>query len=209
MERRSLVILVVVASELLLRLVYMHVLLPASPLFSSDAAKLFYTAAARLFQMGVIFYLAFYLCGLKTKDFKKEVLIGLGVSLAFGGAVLLSDLASRMVMQGGWLKFLLARQSFPNPLLFLLVGCVFGPFVEELFFRGVMYSWLRERVPAVAAVVLSSLIFAGLHPGFAIQFAGGLLFTVLYEWRRNIWPGFIVHAAANVGIWVVPWVYPL
>jgi membrane protease YdiL (CAAX protease family) len=82
---------------------------------------------------------------------------------------------------------------------------VFGPFVEELFFRGVLYSWIRERMPAATAIALSSLIFAGLHPGFAIQFIGGLLFASLFEWRRNVWPGFIVHAAANVGIWIVPW----
>lgn len=209
MDRRSLVILVVITSELLLRLVYVHVLQPLSPLFATDAAKLLYTAAARFFQMGIILFLAFDLCGLKTKTFRKEVVVGIGVSLAFGGAVLLSDLASRLVMQGGWLKLLLARQSFPNPLLFFLVGCVFGPFVEELFFRGVLYSWLRERMTTLAAIVLSSLIFAGLHPGFAVQLAGGLLFASLFEWRRNVWPGFIVHAAANVGIWIVPWIHPL
>jgi membrane protease YdiL (CAAX protease family) len=200
MDRRSLVIMVVIGSELLLRFVYGR--------FSLGIDPLLYTAAARLFQMAVVFSLAFELCGIRTRTMGKEILIGVVVSLAFGGTVLLSDLASRTVLQGGWLKFLLARQTVTGPVLFFLVGCVFGPFVEELFFRGVLYSWLRERMPAVAAIVLSALLFAGVHPGFPVQFIGGLLFASIFEWRGNIWAAYIVHAAANFGIWVVPWIYP-
>ena len=61
-------------------------------------------------------------------------------------------------------------------------------------------------MPPAAAIVLSSLLFAGLHPGFAVQLVGGLLFASLFEWRKSIWAGFIVHAAANFGIWLIPWI---
>jgi membrane protease YdiL (CAAX protease family) len=203
MERRSLVIMAVIGSELVLRLVYEHVLQPAGPFFATGEAKLLYTAGVRFIQAAIIFFLAFDLCGFKTRTFRKEVLIGVGVSLAFGAAVLLSELLSRLVLQGGWLHLLLSHQTISAPMLFFLVGCVFGPFVEELFFRGVLYSWLRERMSTASAIVLSALLFAGVHQGFAIQLIGGLLFATIFEWRRSIWAGFIVHAAANTAMWVI------
>lgn len=208
MDKRGLVILMIILSELVLRLVYTHLLLPADPLFGTAAAKLFYTAAARLLQTGLILFLAFDLCGIRTAAPGREILIGAGVAAAFGAAVLLSDLAGRLLLQGGWLELVLARQSVTDPLLFFLVGCVLGPFAEELFFRGLLYSWLREGMPAVLAVALSSLLFAGVHQGFFVQLAGGLLFGVVFEWRKNIWAAFVVHAAANFGIWIVPWIHP-
>lgn len=206
MDRRSLVIVVVIGSELLFRLAYANLLLPAGPPFDTDAVKLLYTAAARVAQCAAIILLALDLCGLKTESPRNEALVGIGVSLAFGAAVLLSDLAIRPFFAGGWLSLLLSRQTVAEPMLFFLVGCVLGPFAEELFFRGTLYAWLRERMPPAVAIALSSLLFAGLHPGFAVQFIGGLLFASLFEWRKSIWAGFIVHAAANLGIWLIPWI---
>jgi len=36
-----------------------------------------------------------------------------------------------------------------------------------------------------------------------------VLFACLYEWRNNVWPGFVLHAAANFGLWVLPGIHPL
>jgi membrane protease YdiL (CAAX protease family) len=200
MDRRSLVIMVVIGSELFLRLAYQYLSLPVDPLV--------YTGAARILQTVLILYLAFNLSGFPVRSLQREVLIGISVSLSFGALVLLSDLASRLALQGGWLQLVLARQTLSNPLGYFFVACVLGPFAEELFFRGILYSWLRERMPAAAGIVLSALFFAGLHPGFLIQLIGGLLFATVFEWRRNIWAAFIVHATANLGIWIVPCIYP-
>jgi membrane protease YdiL (CAAX protease family) len=208
MDRRSLLIFLIIGSELALRLVDVYLLQHLDPFFGTPAAQLLYTAAARVLQAAVILYLALDLCGVKASDPWKEVLAGVGVSLAFGAAVLASDLASRHFMQDGWLMRILGKQYAPDPVLYFLVACGVGPFVEELFFRGVLYAWIRERMPAAVSVLVSAVIFASLHPGFLIQLVGGLLFAVVFEWRRSIWAGFILHAAANLGIWIVPWIYP-
>lgn len=169
-----------------------------------------YTLVARLIEMAVILGFSFQLCGIKTVSVPRELAAGLAVSCIFGALVLLADLSSRLILNGGLLPLLIAKQNVNNPMLYLLAGCLFGPFVEELFFRGLLYSWIRERIPAVPSIIITSLLFSSVH-GFLspIQFIGGILFASIYEWRKNIWAPFVVHALGNIGIWIVPYIYPL
>ncbi len=169
-----------------------------------------YTLVARLIQMAVILGFSLQLCGIKTVSLPRELAAGLAVSCIFGALVLCADLSSRLILNRGLLPLLIAKQNVNNPMLYLLAGCLFGPFVEELFFRGLLYSWIRERIPAVPSIIVTSLLFSSVH-GFLspIQFIGGILFASTYEWRKNIWAPFVVHALANIGIWIVPDIYPL
>lgn len=83
---------------------------------------------------------------------------------------------------------------------------------EELFFRGVVFSELMERVrvkPLTAAVIVSGL-FAGLHlfnlnsyasPGYAFvqiifAFSISLVLSYLYLYK-GIWPCIAVHGLIN------------
>lgn len=53
-----------------------------------------------------------------------------------------------------------------DPLFLALIAltvCLLGPLVEELLFRGALLAWLARRMPVAAAVVISALVFAGLH----------------------------------------------
>ncbi len=169
-----------------------------------------YTLVARLIEMAVILGFSFQLCGIKTVSVPRELAAGLAVSCIFGALVLLADLSSRLILNGGLLPLLIAKHHVNSPMLYLLAGCLFGPFVEELFFRGLLYSWIRERIPAVPSIIITSLLFSSVH-GFLspIQFIGGILFASIYEWRKNIWAPFVVHALGNIGIWIVPYIYPL
>jgi membrane protease YdiL (CAAX protease family) len=201
MDRRIGVILIVILVELVFRLVYSTVPLPVSPLL--------FTMMVRLAEALIILGLAFYLSGVPARSIPREILIGAGVAVAFGAAVVLGDAASRALLEGGALRFLIGRQEVADPVLFFLVVCVIAPFAEELFFRGLFYSWLRQRMPVIVSIVVSALFFAGMHGFIApVQLAGGLIFAGLYEWRGNVWAPYTVHAAANLGIWVLPWLYP-
>ncbi len=171
---------------------------------------LLYTFVVRLIQMAVILAFSFNLCGIVPAMLGRELTIGLAASCIFGALVLVADLSSRLIIHGGLLPLLVTRQRVDSPLLFLLAGCFIGPFVEELFFRGLLYSWMREHIPAVLSIIITSLLFASLHGQLSpVQFIGGLLFASIYEWRKNIWAPFVVHALGNLGIWIVPSIYPL
>jgi membrane protease YdiL (CAAX protease family) len=169
-----------------------------------------YTLAARLVQMAVILASSLSLCGVIHVNLAKELGIGLTVAIVFGALVFLADISSRIVLPGGLLNLLLAKQHVDKPILFFLTGCLVGPFVEELFFRGLLYSWMRERIPVILSILLTSLLFASLHGLLSpVQLMGGIIFASIFEWRKNIWAPFVIHSLANLGIWMVPYVYPL
>jgi membrane protease YdiL (CAAX protease family) len=77
---------------------------------------------------------------------------------------------------------------------------------EEFFFRGYLQGRLRDAMPPLAAIALSSLLFGLGHflvdfdPGrLAVAFPG-VLFGLLYERTRSIAPGAVFHAACNLYI---------
>jgi membrane protease YdiL (CAAX protease family) len=170
---------------------------------------LIYTLMARLVELSVILVFSYRLCGVITVSLSKELAIGLGIAAAFGASVLATHLVSRIFMEKGLLSLLLSRQPFNQWVSFFFIGCLIGPFVEELFFRGLLYAWMRQRLGASICIILTSLLFAGLHGNISvIQLAGGILFASIYEWRRNIWAPFVVHSLANIGLWIIPWILP-
>lgn len=91
-------------------------------------------------------------------------------------------------------------------ILFLIVGGTFGPVAEELFFRGVLYGFLR-RWGVIVAVVLSTLIFVLCHPiGHGIpvtRLVGGLLFALAYEFGGSLIVPITIHALGNLTIFTV------
>lgn len=202
MDRRFGVIIAVIICEAAFRLAY--------PALSLSVDPLLYTLGARAVEMTVILSLGFSVSGIKAESIRTEILIGIGAAAAFGALAVAVDLLSRLVLTGGILKLMIARQQVSDPLLFFVVGCVVAPFAEELFFRGLFYSWLRERLPIVLSVIFSALAFASIH-GFLspVQITGGLLFAAIFEWRKNVWAPYTLHAIANFGIWMFPWIYPL
>lgn len=91
-------------------------------------------------------------------------------------------------------------------LLFLLTGAVVSPFVEELFFRGLLYGFFR-RWGVAAGVILSTAVFAGLHlPGTALpvtQVIGGIVFCLAYEKGKSLMTPYIIHALGNAAIFIL------
>jgi membrane protease YdiL (CAAX protease family) len=199
MDRRIIAILGVSIIETAMRLFYRHI----------GIDPFLYTLIARLVQTAVILGIAFDYSGIKTRSFNKEIFIGIVCIALFGILVLSADLISRLIVHGGVLGRLLKKQVVSNPILFFIVGCLFGPFVEELFFRGLIQSLARQYIPAFAAIAVSSVFFATMHGSFSVvQLAGGIMFGIIYEWRGSIWTGYIFHVAANIGIWLYPYLWP-
>jgi len=186
--------------EALMRLVY--------PSFTLDG--LTYTLIARAIQLGIILGLCWDQCGIRTPTPGRELIIGLGIAACFGLIVLGIDMAARLFVPGGIIMPLIGRPVVKDPLRFLLVGCIFAPLVEELFFRGIIYSWIRRSQTVPVAVLVSAALFASMH-GFLspVQLIGGIAFAVVYEWRGSIWAAYVLHVLANAGIWSIGQLYPV
>jgi membrane protease YdiL (CAAX protease family) len=199
MDRRIYAILGVTVVEIAMRLLYRHI----------GIDPFLYTLIARSVQAGLILGVARDDSGMKTGSFKKEIYFGIICTAVFGTLVLSADIISRLALHAGVLGMLLRKQVVSNPVLFFFTGCLLGPFVEELYFRGMVQTVARQYIPAFAAVAVSSVFFASMHGSFSVvQLAGGIMFGIIYELRGSIWAGFIFHVAANIGIWLYPYLWP-
>jgi membrane protease YdiL (CAAX protease family) len=132
---------------------------------------------------------------------------GLIWSAAFA---LVVALASAVLYVAGIDLLLLLKVRLPGrlsqTLLFLLVGGIVGPIAEELFFRGVLYGFLR-RWGVVVAIVVSTGLFVLAHPisqGFPIpQAAGGIVFALAYELEGSIMSPIVIHVLGNLALYTL------
>ena len=90
--------------------------------------------------------------------------------------------------------------------LYLLIGGVIGPLAEEIFFRGILYGYLR-RWGIYAAVIVSTLLFVLPHlTGSNLpvtQLVGGIVFAIAYEKEKNLMVPITIHCLGNLAIFSI------
>jgi len=87
-----------------------------------------------------------------------------------------------------------------SPIWFFIVGAVFAPFVEEVFFRGFLFQGFRHRYGWINAMLLSSAIFAAAHLDlvtFIPTFILGNVLAYVYHRSNSVWPGITLHFLVN------------
>ena len=87
-----------------------------------------------------------------------------------------------------------------SPLWFFIVGAVFAPLVEEIFFRGFLFQGFRQRYGWVTAMLVSAAIFAVAHLDLVVlipTFILGCLLAYMFHRSNSIWPGIILHFLVN------------
>ena len=86
------------------------------------------------------------------------------------------------------------------------VGCIIGPIVEEVFFRGYLYSFFRQW-GILFGVVVTTGIFAVLHLHISgipyIQMIGGLAFAISYEIEGSLIVPIIIHVSGNIALYTL------
>lgn len=87
-----------------------------------------------------------------------------------------------------------------SPVWFFIVGAIFAPLVEEIFFRGFLFQGFRERYGGVTAMLLSAAIFATAHLDLVVlipTFILGCLLAYVFHRSNSIWPSIILHFLVN------------
>jgi membrane protease YdiL (CAAX protease family) len=82
----------------------------------------------------------------------------------------------------------------------VVLFCVIAPIVEELTFRGVGQSLLRERFGAMPAIVLVGIAFGAWHGlliALLVLIPFGSALAYLRERTDSVIPGMVVHALFN------------
>jgi len=90
--------------------------------------------------------------------------------------------------------------SWLNFGLMLVLAGVVAPIVEEIFFRGLVYGWLRSRAPLFVAVLLSAAIFAVAHVVpilIPALFVVGIILALAYELSGSLWLSILLHGLQN------------
>lgn len=76
------------------------------------------------------------------------------------------------------------------------------PIMEEVGFRGLIYTTLRSRLTPTLAIVLCAVFFSALHlssiADFFSIFWSGLLLAYAYERYHSLLPGIVMHSAGNL-----------
>ncbi len=146
--------------------------------------------------------------GLKVSSFFKDLLSGIS------GYILVLPLLFTALVISIWFLSIIGYTPPPQPvfevlmkeerskiLLFLTIFvAVFGPIIEEMFFRGFMYSALKKRFGIFIAMILSASIFSILHTnivGFLPIMTLGMLLAYLYEKTGSLIAPMIVHIIHN------------
>ena len=99
------------------------------------------------------------------------------------------------------IQLLLFQQRDPAVIVVLvLLSCVIAPVAEELFFRAVLFSAVRQRTSRGLAMFLSGAAFALLHTnvvGFLPILLIGLFLSYIYERTGSLLAPIAVHIAHN------------
>ncbi|HHX41328.1 MAG TPA: CPBP family intramembrane metalloprotease, partial [Armatimonadetes bacterium] len=95
----------------------------------------------------------------------------------------------------------LRAQGFWDWAILILVVVVVAPLFEEVFFRGALYAAIRRHAGAGAAVAVTSLFFALVHPQLPLGslpiLALGIVFALAVELRRSLIPSIVAHMLNN------------
>lgn len=124
-----------------------------------------------------------------------------------GGFGILVCLGFGILFLIGKNPFMLFHAGFPKEtwelLLFLFLRGVIGPVAEEIFFRGILYGFMRH-LGAIPAIFLSTLPFILMHTAAGLpQAVGGILFAIAYETEKKLMVPITIHVSGNLAIFAV------
>lgn len=89
--------------------------------------------------------------------------------------------------------------EIPFIIMLFIIG-IFGPFNEELIFRGVIYQGYKKSGTVLQSMILSALLFSLMHMNFnqaAYAFVIGAIVILLVEATGSIWSSIIFHMIFN------------
>jgi uncharacterized protein len=156
--------------------------------------------------------------GLNRKpDLKSFILVVLLMILAIPFINLLGDINQHMVLPKAfagieaWMKSaeqqaaqltekIVQVRTFGDLSINLFLIAVLPAFGEELFFRGVFQSIVKDLKGAVTAIWIGAILFSAIHLqfyGFLPRMLMGALFGYLIFWSKSLWLPITAHFVNN------------
>ncbi len=147
-------------------------------------------------------------------NIKKQLLIGLVVSMIGLAGVLILHFASILIVDYSplfttrQLSFMFKNTGFSQVIWIFVFAGLLGPLYEEIYFRAFMIHAVDHFAPSASkvlsriSIIVSFVVTHMLVRNFSLPLIGmwlvcGVLTTLLYDYLKGYWAGFVVHASAN------------
>ena len=115
-------------------------------------------------------------------------------------SLLLNWLIPQPVEPQPYVEIFLSAQNGWQVLGVVLIGSLIAPLSEEIYFRGFLYPYLRDRLGVDFGLWASAIIFGALHLDL-IRFApltlGGFGLALIYQRTGSLWASIIAHGVWN------------
>jgi len=158
--------------------------------------------------------LDFRAVGLSLRQAGPEVVIGLGISIAWVAILSLNNTLAGSPPALEWLIYLVrdpSAQRLRDTLVWLLklaADALAVGVIEEAIYRGWIMTFLITSFRShERALWLSALVFALPHyylgvKGIVITAIFGYVYGLLYIWRKNLLVPIILHVFWNFSLWI-------
>ena len=141
---------------------------------------------------------------LKEVEFKKVPVKNLlpVIILAPCANVVLSMAMSYFPWPQGWMEAYMENSSIiDGSLMSWLTAVVMAPLLEEIVFRGLIYTRLKKGIPAIVAAIIASFVFGLCHSGIIwviYATALGLVMTWIFEKYQSLLANILFHLFFNL-----------
>ncbi|SFL28112.1 hypothetical protein SAMN02910297_00452 [Methanobrevibacter olleyae] len=140
------------------------------------------------------------------KDNSEEILYIFLINILFAFIVLAFFSSLDLIytsLYPGTVPMLDFSPEYVDPFTFFLEvisSIIFAPILEELLFRGVLFNRLKIRIGVIAAMIISSAIFAIGHEfgGISSAFLFGMCMCIVYLKTDNILMTISIHFINNL-----------
>jgi CAAX protease family protein len=137
------------------------------------------------------------LARLGVRRFKPSALLWMGAAIV--AYLVFAGLYVQLVVEPHQKDIAEGFGAVPFQVLLIVIA---APVSEEVCFRGMLFGGLREKLPRLAAALISALIFGGLHALTGVSavpplIAFGFILALLYEKTGSILPGILLHMLNN------------
>ncbi|MBC2715537.1 MAG: CPBP family intramembrane metalloprotease [Desulfobacteraceae bacterium] len=135
-----------------------------------------------------------------------------------GGFGILAAMLGALLFFSGINPFKLLRVVLPasklDIVLFYIIGGLMAPLAEEIFFRGVIYGYIKKLLykkinkwSIPAALIISTYLFVMAHQGSSgiplLQLVGGIVFCVSYEIEKSLLTPILIHSLGNLALFTI------
>jgi len=147
--------------------------------------------------------LSFRVVGFRDFDRKHWKLILIYTVILFIGSAILMVLTSLIgnTWENSKTDSMQENMAFLPIILALLSASVISPLYEEIFYRGFLYTFFKNRFGVTYGVIISATIFTFAHiptyNAMPVNFLGGVIFALAYERTKSIWPPILIHGIVN------------